>query len=507
MEVKIEKNSSNPIYLQIALDLKEKIIKGLLPKGAVLPSERSLAKELGVHRNTVVKAYGALKDMELIDSLPGKGHFVIEKMEKVEESAAFGKGKKDQVTTKKRANWQGLIKEKYLDLHFSFDDTYMKNMQDADISFAAGVAEDVYGSEKIAEDLAKMLGLRENKRALITPYQGDKRLISAISKFARRENILAHPWEIQVLYELNQAMDFLVTVLLEPGDYCIVEEPVSPDVYRAINLAGGKIISVPVDKDGMIVEGLDEIVQTYRPKFLYVSTGYKDPTGTLLSLERREKLCQLSEKFALPIIEDNSGFDLVYDKPKLPSLKSMDTCGNVVYFYSFGLTFVPGMSLAFVIAGRHLVDALRYLVSMRIVTIDWIPQKLMAMYLEDGTYYDKVSRLCAKNKKKRDIMVESLSKLRGDFQTNSPFSGFDFVMPCGGAYIWCKLPVGVNARDYASRLMRKGVSVLPGQVFSIDGKGFNNYLRLSFTFESEDRVREGMDIFEEAATSIIQTRY
>lgn len=495
MEVKVNRDSVEPLYLQIARALKMQIMDGKIPRGAVLPSERSLSKELGVHRNTIVKSYNVLKDNDLVETRQGKGYFVIS-ANPLSEDLEKKEGNLDKREIRYAANWQGLIKEKYQDLHYSFDDTYMKTVQDADISFAAGVAEDVYGSEKIAEDLASLLSLRENKRALITPYQGDENLIRALAKFVRRQNVFAQPWEIQVLYELNQAMDFLVAILISENDYVIVEEPVSPDVYRAIELAGGKIITVPVDNEGMMVDGLEPLVEKFSPKFIYVSTGYKDPTGTVLSLERRHKLIALSQKYRLPIVEDNSGFDLNYDGQELPSLKSMDTCGNVVYFYSFGLTFVPGLSLAFVIANRHLIDAMRYLVSMRIVTIDWIPQKLMAAYLEDGTYHDKVREISKRNKHKRDIMAESLNKLKDNY-------GFTYTMPEGGAYIWLRLPEGVSSGNFAEALMSEGISVLPGSVFCVKGNGLNDYLRLNFTFENEERLKLGMDKFVETAQNYL----
>ena len=128
-----------------------------------------------------------------------------------------------------------------------------------------------------------------------------------IIAYLRTKGIKAGLNQVQILSETNQALDFIVTSLLNPGDRVITEEPVSPDVYRVIELAGGRPVTVPVDENGMICDNLEALIETHRPKFIYVNSSYHDPTGNILSVERRRKLwsfltvidCQLSRKTLL----------------------------------------------------------------------------------------------------------------------------------------------------------------------------------------------------------------
>jgi hypothetical protein len=100
--------------------------------------------------------------------------------------------------------------------------------------------------------------------------------------------------EIQVLQETNQALDYLAALLIKPGDVVIVEEPVSPDVYRTFALAGGKVVTVPMDEEGVICECLETLILKYNPRFIYVNPDYQNPTGVVMSLNRRKALLALA---------------------------------------------------------------------------------------------------------------------------------------------------------------------------------------------------------------------
>ena len=129
--------------------------------------------------------------------------------------------------------------------------------------------------------------------------------------------------QLQVLAETNQALDFIITSLLNPGDCVIIEEPVSPDVYRVIQLAGCRFITVPVDKDGMVCDNLEPLIEEHAPKFIYVNSSYQDPTGCILSLERRQRLLELSARHHIPIVEEDAGSSLNYEDGTISSLKAM----------------------------------------------------------------------------------------------------------------------------------------------------------------------------------------
>ena len=301
--------------------------------------------------------------------------------------------------------------------------------------------------------------------------------------------------EIQVLSETNQALDFIVTTLLEPGDCVIIEEPCSPDVYRGIELAGCFPITMPVDGDGMMTEGLADIVEKRRPKFIYVNSSYQDPTGNVMTVERRRNLLDVSARFGVPIIEEDGASELYYEDSEFPTLKSMDEHNNVVYIYSFALTFVPGISVAVVVGDPVLIHAMQYLVSVRVISIGWLTQRLVARYLKNGKYRAKIDEMVVHNRQNRDIMCAALDELRD--------IGVEYTKPRGGVYIWVKLPDGLDAEQVVRRAAKEKLAVVPGNVFYPLRNAGRDHVRLNYSYESTEWLLEGVHRF----TKLLRTMY
>ena len=373
MQVVVDRESRTPIYWQIADQIKEKIISGQMPDGFVLPSERAFAQMLGVHRNTIIKAYTALKDEEIVESVRGVGYRVAYQSKDFYEP-----------DVRKKVNWSAVIKDEYQDMERTFDEIFQRSSDANNISFATGLPPAVYDEANLAADFAAILNEQGGKSSFLTPYQGDLELRQRVISYLRTKGIKAGLNQVQILSETNQALDFIVTAMLKEGDRVIVEEPVSPDVYRVIKLAGCKAVTVPVDQDGIVCDHLEALIETHRPKFIYVNSSYHDPTGNILSVERRKKLLEISNRYRLPIVEEDAASELAFEDDVMPTLKAMDRSENVIYIYSFSLTFIPGLSMAFVVAPEKLIKSLSYLVSIRVMTLDWITQKLLAKYITSG---------------------------------------------------------------------------------------------------------------------------
>ena len=365
MDVKLDKQSKIPVYLQIVDQLRAQIMCGALPSGSVLPSERGLAQMLEVHRNTVVKAYGELKSDAWIESRQGIGYVVA-----VPPPAGDGGEGEARASDKpsRRVNWINEIKDRHLDMEKTFDDLFQRFTDESKYSLGSGIStNEVFRPERVAHD------------------KGDKFLRQKLVSFLSTKGVKASTGEIQILSETNQAVDFIVTLLVQPGDTVVMEEPVHPDMSRAMELAGAKILTVPVDQDGMRVDLLEKLILHKHPRFIFVNSSFHDPTGHILSLERRKKIIEISNTYRVPIVEEDAASELVYEGEKLPPIKAFDTLENVIYIYSFSLTFVTGLSIAVVAANADVIRSLSYLVSVRLMASDWMTQKLLGRYLDDGT--------------------------------------------------------------------------------------------------------------------------
>ena len=150
------------------------------------------------------------------------------------------------------------------------------------------------------------------------------------------------------------------------------------------------------------------------------------------------------------------------------------------------------MSLAFVVAPEKLIKSFSYLVSVRMVSLDWMNQKLLGNFMKDGRYRETLQIIREENKVKASLMCSILDTLK-------PL-GITYEPPKGGVYVWCKLPEPLDSRDVARRCRQQGLSLVSGDMFYPNRNNGTHHLRLNFSFEPEERIREGMAIF----TDILQ---
>ncbi len=509
MNIKIDKQSKTAIYVQLAGQLKKQILSGELAVGSTLPSERAMARLLSVHRNTVVKAYTELKAEELVESKQGIGYIVtvpeVDDRGSNKPRAATGRHSDAAALTEppqrtkkpNRVHWKSVINDRYLDMQVTFDDLFQRFGEKDKISMGSGIAcPGIYDTKEIAENIAAMISREGKTQYFYSPYKGDKALRYKLVSFLSTKGIKATTGEIQILSETNQALDFVVMLLVKPGDTVIMEEPVSPDAYRTMELAGAHISTIPVDSDGMDCDALERTIIKKRPVLIFVNSSFHDPTGVILPLERRKKIVELSNTYRIPIVEEDAASELVYEGMKLPPLKAFDKAENVIYIYSFSLTFVPGLSLAFVVANRDLIESLSYMVSVRMMAVDWITQKLLAKYLSDGSYFGILNEFRENYAGKQKIVCAALDEMKQ--------YGISYDKPRGGVYIWCRLPSGVDSKQFIDEAYKRGLSLLPGYVFYPLKNGGREHIRINYSFESEDRLVRGLEIFKEtlrAATS------
>ena len=474
MNIRLDRQSKTPLYRQVSSGLKRSILKGEIADGAILPSERKLADMLRVHRNTVIRAYEELKDAGLIDARQGSGHIVTFRLPELRSLAEV---------PIREVNWSSMIKDEYLDFQEEYDEIYSRFSEGSGISFSTGMPPNVYSDEEVAGIITEILHEGDLIPAYTTPYQGDNELILQVRNYLKTKGIRAELNQLQILSETNQALDFLLALLTEPGDAVIIEEPCSPDVYRIIRLAGCECIAVPTDQDGMVTDVLPALIEMKKPKFIYVNSSYQDPTGCILSLARRHRLLELSNRYRIPIIEDDAASELHYDGRAMPTLKSMDRASNVIYIYSFSLTFVPGLSIAVVVANEQIAKALRHLVSVRVISINWITQRMIAKCLKNGSYYQHLDEIISHNRQNRDIMCKWLDRVED--------IGVRYSRPMGGVYIWVRLPDGISGTDVASEALKQGISIVPGNLYFPDKNGGNEYIRLNYSYESPEWLSEG----------------
>ena len=497
MNITVNAQNGTPYYKQIKNQIKEMILKGEMADGSMLPSERTLAKLSGVHRNTVIRAYNELKADGYVTSHQGKGYQVMYRHKMVEKSQKAGAESElfnpSAQTTGQVIDWKGMFNESFLDMETTFDDLFSESYKDGTISFAGGIASpDLYFGEELAQILADIIEQTKNENKspadiyAYTPYQGSVELRKAMCLFLKGKGINVRPGELQVVSETNQAIDFLAELLIKEGDVVITEEPISPDAFREFSLAGAKIITVPVDENGMMTDRMEPLFIKHRPKLIYVNSSFQDPTGVVMSLERRKALLTLAHKYKVPIIEDDGASEISYEKRRIPSLKSLDTGNCVIYIYSFALTFAPGICMAFIAAPRVVIKNLSRLISLHLISFDSLSQRILYEYLQQGIYQRNLERIRRVYKEKRDTMCRLLEPAKK--------MGVSFQKPTGGVYLWCKLPKDMNIQKLMEKSGEKGITFIPGTVFFPHGTKGDQFIRLNYSYPGIEQIRRGIKL-------------
>lgn len=154
--------------------------------------------------------------------------------------------------------------------------------------------------------------------------------------------------------------------------------------------------------------------------------------------------------------------------------------------------------MAFVVAPEKLIKSLSYLVSIRIMSLDWMTQKMLEKYLGDGRYYENVHTICDLNCQKRDLMCGYLDRLL-------PL-GLKYRKPKGGVYIWAELPEGVDSRDVVAESRKREISLYPGDVFYPNKNGGRNFIRLNYSTENIARIKLGMENLVEIIGELAKNR-
>ena len=281
----------------------------------------------------------------------------------------------------------------------------------------------------------------------------------------------------------SQAFDLLIKALINPGDVILVESPTFLGAIQTMRIYGAKLVPMPMDEDGVIIEAVEELVKKYNPKLMYIIPTFQNPTGRTLSLERRKALAVMAAKNGFVIAEDDPYRDLRYDGEALPSISSFDEEGWVVYMSSFSKYIAPGLR-----QGTAVVPDARLLRKMIIgkqstdVHSPGLPQAIVELYLEKGLLPGHLARICGEYRAQLHAMLEGFSELP---------AGTTHTVPQGGLFVWAELPEGMNAAAALQRAVERNVAFVPGTHFYPEG-GHENTLRLNFSMPEVADIAAGM---------------
>jgi 2-aminoadipate transaminase len=368
------------------------------------------------------------------------------------------------------------------------------------ISFGGGLpAPDVFPVQRFEEACHKVLTHQAASALQYGETEGYRPLRELIANNIARYGIKAKVENVLITSGSQQALDLIGKLFINAGDRVLVEAPTYLGALQAFDVYGAEYVSVAIDENGLRTDLLEEPLRS-GPKFMYVLPNFQNPAGITLSEGRRHELVMLSEKYGIPIVEDDPYGQLRYEGEHLPSLVVLDrknmardngySIGNVIYLSTFSKTLAPGLRLGWIVAPPEIIGKLTQLKQGADLHTSTFTQSVAYEVARDG-FLDKHVKLIRRiYRERRDVMLEALQDFFPPEVT--------WTHPQGGLFLWVTLPDMPDMKAIFNAALEQNVAFVPGDSFyANEGAGKNGrqgsrHMRLNFSNAAPEQIREGI---------------
>lgn len=361
------------------------------------------------------------------------------------------------------------------------------------ISFAPGYPDpETFAWEDFRTITGELLSGLDGTVLQYGPTRGFKPLLGAVTEIVASRGIQTSVEHLLVTTGSQQGLDLVARVLLDPGDVALVELPAYTGAITAFRSVQAELVGVRQEDDGIDLQDLDAVLARLRGagrrvRFLYVVPNFQNPTGLLVSREKREALLEWASRHDLLIVEDDPYRDLYFgdgsDESAIRPMKADDTEGRVIYLSSFSKTLAPGFRTAWIVAPAPLAARLEIAKQASDLCTSGLDQRIVHEAWKRGVLARQIPVLRKHYREKRDVMVQALQAELGD--------ALKWKDPRGGFFIWAGLPSGSDAERLLQRAVQHGVIYVAGAAFFVDGTG-RHMVRLSFSAPTPERIKEGI---------------
>lgn len=358
------------------------------------------------------------------------------------------------------------------------------------ISFAAGnPSPDTFPTAemaKIAEEIfaetsgaAFQYGITEGYTPLRT---------ATAERMKRLHNIGADYDDCIITSGGQQALELAAKVLLNEGDTLICENPSFIGALNCFRAQSLRLVGVECDGDGMRMDILEQtLAANPSAKAIYTIPTFHNPGGSTMSLERREKLMELAKKYDVYIFEDSPYFELRYSGEYVPTLKSMDTEGRVIFCGSYSKVVAPGIRVGYAIAHRDVTAKMTVAKQVSDVHTNLFFQMIVERLVSGGGFERHIENCRDTYRHRRDVMLEALEKF-------IPAGKATWTNPDGGLFIWLTLPEGYDGTELCARAKANKLACVPGIAFNVDESAPSRSFRLNFSLPTDAQLVRGCEI-------------
>jgi 2-aminoadipate transaminase len=366
------------------------------------------------------------------------------------------------------------------------------------ISFAGGLpAPETFPLERCEEKACEVLSEQGVAALQYGPTEGFSPLREFICSYMARYGIHAEAANVVITSGSQQALDLIGKVLINPGDRLVVEEPTYLGALQAWNAYQAEYIPVPSDDHGLQTDRLEPALRM-GPKFLYALPNFQNPGGTTLSLARRLELVRLSNRYGIPIIEDDPYGALRFEGEHLPPLVALDADfqsqaglnghayleGNVIYLGTFSKTLAPGLRLGWVVAPVDVVDQIVIAKQGADLHTSNFTQMLAWAMVQDGFLDQHIRDIRRIYRQRRDVMLTALEEYFPE--------GCSWTRPEGGLFLWARVPEWIDTAEMLKEAVKARVAYVPGFAFYADPQRGRNTMRLNFSNAQPEQIAQGI---------------
>ncbi len=313
-----------------------------------------------------------------------------------------------------------------------------------------------------------------------------------LSYLKERHNLGTENDTLIITSGAQQVMDLVTKVLCNEGDVVACESPSFIGSLNCFRAYGTSLKGVPVEADGISIEGLEKLLkEESKVKFLYTIPNFQNPAGVTMSLEKRKALYDLACKYDIIVLEDNPYGDLRVSGENLPSIKSMDTEGRVIYAGTFSKLIAPGIRVGYVLGPQPIVAKMTVGKQTSDVHTPMFSQLLVYNWLKTCDIDEHIERMQSIYRKRLNLMCDLIDSELSDYVT--------YVKPEGGMFVWCELIPEIDMMEFCAEAAKKKVAVVPGIAFLTNEDEKTQCFRLNFSTPTEEDIVKGMKILGELA--------
>ncbi len=294
----------------------------------------------------------------------------------------------------------------------------------------------------------------------------------------------------------TQGIELACKILCNEGDAVICEDPTFIGALNAFRSNGAKTVGVPAEDGGIDTDALEKTITEHpEAKMLYIIPTFHNPMGTTMSLEKRRAVYDICKRHGIIILEDNPYGELRFAGEDIPTIKSMDEDGIVIYCSTFSKILSAGMRVGYVTAPDALIQKMVVAKQVEDVHTNIFFQMVCYKYMTECDLEGHIKDICALYEHKSSLMLGALDRYMPDC--------VKYTRPEGGLFIWCTLPESIDCPTLVKKALEMKVAVVPGTAFNCDTEAPSRSFRLNYSMPTDEQIEEGVKRLAEAVRSLM----